>query len=244
MEGAADRGDGSEADDMTVTDRAEGAADGRRGSGRRRLSRERIIASAQELAARPGVDALSIRDLGRELGVDPSAVYRHFQSKNDLMAALVEAQAVETLARVDTGPERDWREVLADIAEVGLEIRLGYPVIGADAAATVTESVDIVEVILAAFARSGLSDERVVEFYTLYASYVLSFSGAIARTRISYGEELAERSWAEDVRAASDETHPHASRCREPILALRDVDVYRSGVRLILDAAASAAADG
>jgi AcrR family transcriptional regulator len=206
------------------------------------LSRESIMACAQELAARPEVGTLSIRDLGRELGVDPSSIYRHFQNKNDLMTALVEAQAVETLARVDTDPARDWRDVLMDIAEVGLEIRLRYPVIGADAAAIVTESTDIIEAILAAFSRAGLQKDRLVEFYTLYASYVLSFSGSIARSRIEYGDEIADRAWAEDVRAASDATHPTASRHRERILVLGDVDVYRVGVRLILEAAAAAAA--
>jgi hypothetical protein len=44
------------------------------------------------------------------------------------------------------------------------------------------------------------------------------------------------------VRAASDATHPTASRHRERILVLGDVDVYRVGVRLILEAAAAAAA--
>ncbi|WP_449282792.1 TetR/AcrR family transcriptional regulator [Leucobacter sp.] len=224
-----------------MTEQIATANGGRRTGGRARLSRERIIASAQELAARPGVDGLSIRDLGRELGVDPSAIYRHFTSKNDLMTALVDAQAVETLARVDTDPARDWRDVLTDIAEVGLEIRLRYPVIGADAAAILTESTDIIEAILAAFSRGGLRDDRLVEFYTLYASYVLSFSGSIARSRIEYGEEQADRAWAEDVRVASDDTHPTASRHRERILALGDVEVYRVGVRLILEAAAAAA---
>lgn len=214
----------------------------RRSDGRVRLSRELIIETALELAARPGVDAIRIRDLGRELSVDPSAIYRHFQSKNDLMKALVETVGAATLAGVDTSPERDWREILVDISEVGLEFYLRYPAIGADAAAIVTEGIDIVEAILDAFHRAGLRGEALADHYVWYASYVLSVSGMIARSRIEYGDALADQPWASDVILASAETHPTANSCREEILAKRDADVFRTGVRMILDAAAAAAA--
>lgn len=216
-------------------------ASGKRTRGRTRINRELIIASGLELAARPGVDSLRIRDLGKELGIDPSAVYRHFQNKNELMTALVEAVGEQTLALVDTSPERDWREVLTDISEATLKLYLEYPIVGADGAAFVTESIEIVEQILAAFARGGLEGEALVRHYTLFASYLLSFSGAIARSRIEYGDEIAERPWVEDVRVATAATHPTANVYREDILAMRDIDVFRSSIRLVLDSAAAAA---
>lgn len=233
--------DGYELSGKRVVMTAQVTRDGRRGRGRARLSRELIIETALELAERPGVDAIRIRDLGRELSVDPSSVYRHFQSKNDLMKALVETVGNATLAGVDTGPDRDWRQILMDIGDVGLELYLRYPAIGSDAAAIVTESIDIVEAILTAFRRAGLRGQVLVDHYLWYASYVLSYSGMIARSRIEYGEGMAEQPWASDVILASPEAHPTANSVRELVLAKNDVEVFRTGVRLILDSAETAA---
>ena len=55
------------------------------------LSRERVLTAAVGLADRGGIEALSMRKLGQELGVDAMAIYRHVQSKDDLLDGVVEA---------------------------------------------------------------------------------------------------------------------------------------------------------
>lgn len=55
------------------------------------LSRERIVASALGIVDREGLDSLSMRRLGAELGADPMAVYYHIPNKGALLDALVEA---------------------------------------------------------------------------------------------------------------------------------------------------------
>jgi len=49
------------------------------------LTRERVLATAVELADRGGAEALSMRKLGQELDVDPMALYRHVRNKDDLL---------------------------------------------------------------------------------------------------------------------------------------------------------------
>src|SRR6185503_19800211 len=46
-----------------------------------RLTRDRIVDEALALVDREGADALTLRNLGAALGVDPTAVYRHFRDK-------------------------------------------------------------------------------------------------------------------------------------------------------------------
>src|SRR5829696_569801 len=55
------------------------------------LTREEVLNAAVELADSDGLEALSMRRLGQDLGVDPMAIYRHVRNKNDLLDALVEA---------------------------------------------------------------------------------------------------------------------------------------------------------
>jgi AcrR family transcriptional regulator len=55
---------------------------------RPRLNKSAVVGRALELADRGGVEAVTIRRLATELGVTPMALYWHFRSKEELLAAL------------------------------------------------------------------------------------------------------------------------------------------------------------
>lgn len=59
--------------------------------------RQALVAAALRALERQGLEELSLRALGRELGVSPRAPYRHFQTKEALLAAV----AVEGLRRFE-----------------------------------------------------------------------------------------------------------------------------------------------
>ena len=54
------------------------------------LSRDKVLTAAFELA-RGGLDAVSMRALGARLGADPTAVYRYFRTKDELLDAMADA---------------------------------------------------------------------------------------------------------------------------------------------------------
>ncbi len=58
--------------------------------GRRLLSRRRILEAAIELVDREGLGALSMRRLGRELGVEAMSLYNHVPNKEALLGGMVE----------------------------------------------------------------------------------------------------------------------------------------------------------
>ena len=53
------------------------------------LTKERVVGAAIDLADRGGIDAISMRKLGQELGVDAMAIYRHVRSKDDLLDGML-----------------------------------------------------------------------------------------------------------------------------------------------------------
>lgn len=63
--------------------------------GRRPLTRERALAAAVDLADAEGVDAVSMRQLATRLGVVPMALYRHVDSKEDLLNGMIDALIAE-----------------------------------------------------------------------------------------------------------------------------------------------------
>jgi AcrR family transcriptional regulator len=76
---------------------------------RRRLSRERVVAAALTIVDRDGLEALTMRALGRELGVDPMAVYHWVPSKHELLSLIVEAVYGEIPLDLGLLPEGDWK---------------------------------------------------------------------------------------------------------------------------------------
>src|SRR5580693_5740722 len=66
----------------------------RRGS----LTPERIVDASLELLDKQGVAGFSLPKLGRALGADPTAVYRHFASKDEMVLAIADRLIEEAMA--------------------------------------------------------------------------------------------------------------------------------------------------
>ncbi len=61
-----------------------------------------IIEAAIRIISRKGIQEFTIRSLSRELGISEPAIYRHFESKTDILAALLEFLHADTIATFDT----------------------------------------------------------------------------------------------------------------------------------------------
>jgi TetR/AcrR family transcriptional regulator, tetracycline repressor protein len=57
---------------------------------RERLTRERVVAAALEVMDQEGLEAVSMRRVGRELGVEAMSLYNHVADKEDLLGAMRE----------------------------------------------------------------------------------------------------------------------------------------------------------
>jgi AcrR family transcriptional regulator len=88
------------------------------------LTRDRVLRTAIELADRDGIEALSMRRLGQELGVDAMALYRHIQNKDDLLDGIVE-MIVGQIERA--GPNADWKTALREQAMAARRVMLRHP---------------------------------------------------------------------------------------------------------------------
>jgi AcrR family transcriptional regulator len=89
------------------------------------LSRERIAAAAMALVDREGLDALSTRRLGEELGCEAMSIYHHFPNKAHLMDALIDLTLAD--ARVELLPEWGWVERLRRCAHGFRAMALKHP---------------------------------------------------------------------------------------------------------------------
>src|SRR5262245_20564519 len=86
------------------------------GSEPTRLDPDKILVAALAVADREGLAGMTMRQVGAELGADPTALYRHFPSKNELVAAMAD----RLFAGLLEGPlPDDWRGRVAHFARGG-----------------------------------------------------------------------------------------------------------------------------
>jgi len=76
---------------------------------RETLNRERVVRAAIELADESGIESVTMRELGRRLGVEAASLYNHVAGKNDLLDGMVDL----VVAEIDT-PTGDvvWQEAV------------------------------------------------------------------------------------------------------------------------------------
>jgi AcrR family transcriptional regulator len=215
------------------------------GTAKPRLDRETIIAAGLELAAVAGTTSISVRDLGARLGSDPTAIYRHFRSKDDLMSALLDELTIRAIAEVDEDPA-DWEGRLRHLARSTLSWLSRFPAIGAEAIVLTTHGPGehaAIELMLDAFRRAGLEGDDVVRHYALLASHTLASAAGIARARAEHGDHPDGGSpWFDEPVLVDPRRFPLIAEHSGRLADLQDTDLYFLGVDLIIDSARRTAA--
>jgi len=89
------------------------------------LSRSRIAQAALAVVDRDGLDALSMRRLGAELGVEGMAIYRHFPNKAAVLAAIVEVLLAELV--IPPPSEVPWQSVFREMSRAYRALLLRHP---------------------------------------------------------------------------------------------------------------------
>jgi AcrR family transcriptional regulator len=208
-----------------------------------RLDRETIVAAALELASAPGATSVSFRELGSHLGVDPTAVYRHFRNKDELMGALFEHVTDIGLRAVDAPPER-WQDRLRQLALHTREALSRYPAVGVEAMQLTTNGNSehrAMEMILDAFSRAGLSGDDLVQHYALFAMHSLSGSANAARARAQRHDD-SDTLWLDAPLLVDPREFPLVAANGARLSEVRDEALYLAGVDLVIASAERTAA--
>jgi AcrR family transcriptional regulator len=161
------------------------------GAARVRLTRERVLRAAIGLADTEGIDSLSMRKLGVELGVEAMSLYNHVASKSDLLDGMVDLVFAEIDLPIDGVGWRDAmrrraisaREVLARHRwATGLTETRTSP-----GPATLRHH----DAVLGILRGAGFSVAMAAHAYSLLDSYTYGFAMQEASLPFDTGEETA-----------------------------------------------------
>ena len=197
------------------------------------LSRDKVLAAALELA-RGGLDAVSMRALGARLGADPTAVYRYFRTKDELLDAMADAVVAGDRPVPQTGrPAEDLAAAFENFRRSLLAHPALVPVVARrpPAGQATQEGADRV---LALLAGAGLDAATAAAAYQALLFYTLGHALLEAPYALMGPDATGqERQQVRDQLAASSPGHGHLAEAASHLYTDMDRQ-FRYGLDLML----------
>ena len=175
---------------------------------RKTLNRERVLQAAVELADRDGLEALSMRRLGAELGVEAMSLYNHVANKDDLLDGIVDM--VTTEFEDPRAIDGDWRAVIRRCGLTMHDVLLRHPWTSALAesrAVTGPVRLRYYDSLLSILHEAGFSELGAYRANLTIDSYIYGFTLQEV-SWVEWPPESADREWemAEAFVDRTDET--------------------------------------
>lgn len=202
-----------------------------------KLSTDLFVTTALQLAEEAGgLQNLSLRQLGKALNIDPTAVYRYFPSKDDLVLAMAQ-RILQDMLPNDEELAGDWRTRLTAMAHRAHRVFNAYPLLTIDLSSTsyINTPADnrLVEVGYQALSDAGLSDEHVVQFFEL----LFAFTVGLGVLDSAYGTDREAGKVIARNRYAQLSSKDFSSISRLASLAVPDSDItFQLGLMVYLNA--------
>jgi TetR/AcrR family transcriptional regulator, tetracycline repressor protein len=202
------------------------------------LSFETVIAEATQLIREEGFDALTMRRLAARCGVTAMSLYRHVQTKEELLVIL--ANRLLDHLDVPSCDEGDWRSEVFGVFSALHRMWMANPEFAQIIAAQPADgkvAFRWMERVFAALERAGLSDRQIVGVYDTLSSYTAGFSQQHTGRRSPAAASVRLAA----LRDSEASDFPHVAALAESLTTRGAVDGYIEGLNLILDGVAEQA---
>jgi len=158
-----------------------------------RVSRDQILATALRIVDEHGLEQLTMRRLGAELGVDPMTVYGHVSDKAALLDGLIELVLAEVPLPPPTGA---WAKDLRAVARAARTTVLAHPhvlpLLGTRPPIT-EPAFALVEAVTSILLQAGLREEQAADGFDclgrLIVGHALAEAGRPPGGEVSGGEQ-------------------------------------------------------
>ncbi len=139
------------------------------------LTRERILQAALRVMDQEGLEAVTMRRLGRELGVEAMSLYNHVEDKEAILEGILEVVMAEFDFPEETG---DWEADVRAGARAWRRLMIAHPTVIALFAeskhpASSPERLLPMEWAFDLLGRGGLSDDEVVHAFRAFGGYIM-----------------------------------------------------------------------
>jgi AcrR family transcriptional regulator len=189
-----------------------------------------------ELADERGIEAVSMRELGRKLGVEAASLYNHVAGKDDILNAMVEL----TIAEIEVPePGGDWKEAMRRRAVSARRVFARHPWAAGlidSRDRTGPASISYVDRVVGLLIAAGFSPGLAANAFIVLDAYIYGFERQQGGFGIDGEQERVEAA-QEIVDAIPDGAYPNAMLVASEF-AVTPFDVeaaFEFGLGLILD---------
>jgi AcrR family transcriptional regulator len=180
----------------------------KRGADRDRnpLTRERVVQAAIGIADAHGFGALTMRRLGRELGVEAMSLYHHVPNKDDVLDGMADA----IMEEIGVPQGADWKEAMGARARSAREVFIRHPwAIGlvetrrSPGPATLRHA----DAVIGTLRDAGFSLALALHAHILLDSY--SYGFALQETSLPVATDAESDAFAEEMLDVMGQAYPH-----------------------------------
>ncbi|GAS91250.1 TetR/AcrR family transcriptional regulator [Mycolicibacterium brisbanense] len=162
---------------------------------------ERIIAAATEIVDEDGAEALTMRTLAQRLDSGTATLYRHFRSRAQLIAHVIDTVLGEADIDAAAAREMPWRQVVESGARTLFEVFRAHPQVARLLAERIPMGPNAMrqrEFMIAALLAAGFGPELAAQAYATVARFVLGFAIQLGEHPTDDDAELPETWRAQD----------------------------------------------
>jgi AcrR family transcriptional regulator len=214
--------------------------DGTRRRGRLKrgvLTPELIVEESLRLLDTGGVSGFSLPKLGRVLRADPTAVYRYFRSKDELVLAIADRLIEEAVEGFT--PLECWVETIADLARRLRAVYRAHPAAASLSSYRTTQrpaEIRAVEWLVGAMLTAGFDGDEAAVMYRATADFSLYLAGGEAAfLSLEPAQREADASaWTRVYRSVEREEHPNIWAVRDALPRVGEDAIFEQALSLFL----------
>lgn len=197
------------------------------------LRRDRVLRAAVGVADRDGIEALTMRRLGQELGVEAMSLYNHVANKDEVLDGIVDV----VVAEIDVPPPgTHWRTAMRQRAISAHEVLLAHPW----AATLITSRFSIgpgmtryLDATLGRLREGGFSVDGALDAWNALDSHIYGFT--LQELGLPFAVEESAQVSADVLADFAVDDYPHLAEVMEQIMASGRDEDFTFGLDLLLD---------
>jgi len=196
------------------------------------LNRARVIEAAVAYADTNGIDDMSMRKLGAELGVEAMSLYNHVDDKADLQSGMID----HVFAAIDLpDPELDWKEQTRRIGRAAMEQFATHPWVVfllMQQGNTGPGSLRFMDYVVGVLLRAGFSESDTHHAWQMLASHTMGYT---FQSAAAPGVIESEYSKLEAQMGQLVEEFPNVARIAPNLIQCAYDREYMFGLEIIID---------
>lgn len=200
------------------------------------LSRDIIVAAADRVVERDGLDRLTFQAIGEELGAHPTSIYRHFRDKDELLLALIDMLRTRSYAGAMVATD-DWLADLRSQAHLIHDHYMRYPELALQRALRRPTDFSSMEYSIGALRRGGFDREQAALYARALGQLIRSASSIEAALSVLPADvqDADELSWQMDHRRLDPEEYPEIAWAGDALPGIRDPRAWETALDLLLE---------